>query len=104
MSEITKALKPYGYDYLVSMTGIMGSGSLIVVFAGPGDFYTACLTHDNKVVWVMSCGGQDVDSSIDEINSLHAKVRSFYATPGLNSGTASVAHGTETVEPEAVKP
>jgi len=78
MDKIAQALKPYGYEWLLSVTGIAGPGSVIVVFAGKGDFYTACLTHDDKVVWVMTCGGQEVDSSVDEINDLHRSTRAFY--------------------------
>lgn len=78
MREIEKALKPYGYEWLLSATGIAGPGSMIVVFAGLGDFYTACLTHDDQVVWVMTCGGQEVDASIDEVNALHGTTRDFY--------------------------
>lgn len=81
MNDVAKALKPYGYEYLVSATGCFGSGALIVVFAGAGDFYTACLTHDNQVVWIMTCGGQEVAASIDEINELHAKTREFFRIP-----------------------
>lgn len=75
---IEKALEPYGYEWLLSMTGIAGPGSVIVVFAGAGDFYTACLTHDDQVVWVMTCGGQEVDASTDEANSLHEASRRLH--------------------------
>lgn len=85
MNEIAAALKPYGYEWLVSATGIAGSGAVIVVFAGLGDFQTACLTHDDQVVWVMTCGGQEVDASIDEINDLHRKTRDFYRIPPVTS-------------------
>lgn len=78
MQEISNALKSYGIDYLVSVTGICGPGSLIVVFADAGDFKTACLTHDYKVVWVMTCGGHEVDSNSEEANSLHKSSRDFY--------------------------
>lgn len=81
MRDIAAALNPYGYEWLVSATGICGPGALIVVFAGPGDFLTACLTKDNEVVWVMTCGGQEVDASIDEINDMHRKSRDFYRIP-----------------------
>jgi hypothetical protein len=76
--SIAEALKPFGYEWLVSATGISGPGSLIVVFAGPGDFYTACLTRDDKVVWVMTCGGQEVDSNSDRANELHDASRDLY--------------------------
>lgn len=78
MRAIGDALKPYGFEYLVSVTGISGPGSLIVVYATAGDFQTACLTYDHQVVWVMTCGGQEVDASIDEINDLHRRTRDFY--------------------------
>lgn len=78
MRDIASALKPYGFEWLVSVTGISGPGSLIVVYATAGDFQTACLTHDNQVVWVMTCGGQEVDASIEEINDLHRETREFY--------------------------
>lgn len=81
INKIADALKPYGYEWLVSATGIAGPGSLIVVFAGLGDFYTACLTHDDQVVWVMTCGGQEVDASTDECNELHAATRKLYKLP-----------------------
>lgn len=76
--DIAEALKPYGYEWLVSVTGICGPGALIVVFATGGDFFAACLTHDNQVVWVMSSGASEVDSYIDEVNDLHRKTREFY--------------------------
>jgi hypothetical protein len=75
---ISRALKPYGYEWPLSWTGIAGAGSQIVVFAGPGDFYTACLTHDCEVVWVMTCGGQEVDANTDECNALNRSARDFY--------------------------
>lgn len=78
MKDIANALRPYGFEWLVSATGIAGPGSLVVVFSGPGDFYTACLTHDNKVVWVMSCGMSEVDGSTDEFNKLCAATRQTY--------------------------
>lgn len=79
--SIAAALKPYGYEWIVSATGIAGPGSMIVVFAGLGDFYTACLTHDDQVVWVMTCGGQDVDANTDECNALHRQTRDLYRLP-----------------------
>lgn len=81
MRNIAAALRPYGYEWLLSATGIAGPGAMIVVFAGSGDFYTACLTHDDQVVWVMTCGGQEVDSSIDQINALHKITRDWNAVP-----------------------
>lgn len=81
MDKIAEALKPYGYEWLVSVTGISGSGSLIVIYAGPGDFCAACMTHDHHVVWVMTCGGQEVDACTDEANALHAQTREFYRMP-----------------------
>jgi hypothetical protein len=57
LDDVVLALKPYGYQWLVSATGITGPGNLIIVFAGLGDFYTACLTHDSRVLWCHSCGG-----------------------------------------------
>jgi hypothetical protein len=81
MRDIATALRPFGYEWLVSATGIAGPGNLIVVFAGPGDFYTACVTHDNQVVWVMNCGGTDEASNIDEVNEMHRKTRDFYRLP-----------------------
>jgi hypothetical protein len=76
--SVAEALKPYGYEWLVSATGIAGPGNLIVVFAGPADFYTACLTHDDKVVWVMTCGGQEVDANSFRANYLHDASRDLY--------------------------
>lgn len=81
MKNIAEALKPYGYEWLVSATGIAGPGSMIVVFASLGDFYTACLTHDDQVVWVMTCGGQEIDANTDECNELHATTRKLYLLP-----------------------
>jgi hypothetical protein len=78
MKGIASALQPYGFEWLVSVTAIAGPGSLVVVFAGPGDFYTACLTHDNKVVWVMSCGMSEVDGSTDDFNELCAASRRVF--------------------------
>lgn len=78
LRDIGEALKPYGYQWLLSVTGIAGPGSMIVVFAGLGDFYTACLTHDDHVVWVMTCGGQEIDSNSDEANVLHSASRDLY--------------------------
>lgn len=78
MEKIRQALKPYSYDWLVSVTGIPGPGSMIVVFAGQGDFFTACLTHDHLVVWVMTCGGQEVDANSDETNAINKAARDFY--------------------------
>ena len=79
MNKILEALKPYGYAWLESMTCISGSGSSIVVFATEGDFLTACLTYDYKVVWVMSCGGQEVDANSTEANALHQQSRELFA-------------------------
>lgn len=73
-----EALKPYGYDWVISITGISGSGSWIVVFATAGDFLTACITYDYQVVWVMTCGGQEVDANTDEVNHLNFKAREMY--------------------------
>lgn len=62
VQEIEDALKPHGYEWLLGMIGIAGPGNLVVVFAGPGDFYTALLTHNNKVLWCKSCGDTGEDS------------------------------------------
>lgn len=86
---IAAALKPYGYEWLVSATGIAGPGSMIVVFAGVGDFYTACLTHDDQVVWVMTCGGQEVDANTDDCNALHQRTRDLYRISNSGSATQS---------------
>jgi hypothetical protein len=58
MSErLARVLKPYGYEWLVAAVGISGPGNLVVTFAAPGDFFTACVTHDDRVLWCLSCGG-----------------------------------------------
>lgn len=98
---IEVALKPFGYEWLVSATGIAGTGSLIVTFAGPGDFYTACLTHDDQVVWVMTCGGQEVEVNIDEVNDLHRKTRDFYRLPPRMT-EEELLRGLEDLMPRAV--
>lgn len=77
-NAIAKALKPYGYEWLLSITGISGPGSLIVVFASKGDFYTGCLTHDFQVVWVMTCGGREVLANSGRANDIHEQSRKFY--------------------------
>lgn len=57
------ALNPHGFSYLVSLVGIMGPGNMVVVFATAGDFYTACINHQGKVLWCYSCGGSDDDQA-----------------------------------------
>ena len=57
MEDIKETLKPLGYEYLVSTTSIPGPGNLIVVYATLGDYYVACISRDNKVLWNYSCGG-----------------------------------------------
>lgn len=98
VKDIKQALKPYGYEWMVSITGMSGSGSLIVVYAGPGDFYTACLTHDYQVVWVMTCGGQEVEANTDAANELHGTTRDLFRIstnekkPPAEAG-GQIAHG-----------
>lgn len=79
MRDIAEALKPYGFEGIISTTSIPGPGALIVTFWTAGSAYTACLTHDNQVVWVMAaCCGPEVDCCVDDFNALHAKTRDLY--------------------------
>lgn len=59
LQDIIDALNPYGYLWLVSITGISGPGNYIVVFASMGDFHTACINHRAEVLWCHSCGGSE---------------------------------------------
>lgn len=86
MERIARALKPYGYDWAQSITFNPGPGSKIVVFATKGDFMTACLTFDNNVVWVMTCGGSGVLDNSDDANILHQRSRSMYYNSKLAGG------------------
>lgn len=78
MEKIAEALKPYGFDWVVSITGIPGPGNIVVVFATMGDLLTACLTHDYKVVWVLSCGGSE-DGYTEDANAVHESARALFA-------------------------
>lgn len=65
MKDYEEALKPYGYEWLLGIIGIAGPGNLIVVFAGPGDFYVACVDHNNKVLWCCPAGSFGDDPTSD---------------------------------------
>lgn len=77
LDDIVQALKPYGYDYLESITGVAGPGNMVVVFWTAGDCLTACVSHDAKVIWVLSCGGTG-EGYTDDANEVHRLSRELF--------------------------